>query len=269
MENTERTGAAQRPSHPATRSAQRRKAAEPVAHRRYAMQAMRSTAIAFMAPTVVTPLLPAPLRPWRFVASGLLYADQQQQPSDMRFSPQPGRRGQAIGMFFGLLPFIPAFHLQAQLTDHWCATRGTLGHRIAGASQHAWNSFWQHFPKRVAEVAVRYPVNFVLARCMAQVAASIAGSGLSAAYHRRHGRKLVACKLPSATPGLQQRVAARPEIYAAGGLLFVAPALLDTRVGQAMLQKAGLSRASIGTVITTSLVSAALTTGMVPAPRSL
>jgi hypothetical protein len=268
MKNTERTGAAQRPSHPATGKAQRKKAPERVPHSRYAMHAMRCTAIAFMAPTIVTPLLPAPVRPWRFVACGLLYADQQQQPSDMRFNPPPGRRGQAIGMFFGLLPFIPAFHLQAQLTDNWCATRGTLGHRIAGASQHAWNSFWQHFPKRVAEVAMRYPVNFVLARCMAQVAASIAGSGLSAAYHRRHGRKLVACKLPSATPGLQQRVAARPEIYATGGLLFVAPALLDTRVGQAMLQKAGLSRASIGTVITTSLVSAALTTGMVPAPRS-
>ena len=233
------------------------------------MRALRSTAIAFMAPTVLTPLLPAPLKPWRFVASGLLYADQQQQPSDMRFSPTPARAGQALSIFFGLLPFIPAFQLQAHLTETWCAREGSAGHRIAGASQHAWNNFWEHFPKRVAEAARRYPINFVLARCMAQVAASIAGSGLAAGYHRARGRKLVACKLPAARPSLQQRLAARPEVYAAGGLLFLAPALLDTQVGQAMLQKAGFPRASFGTVITTSLVGAALTTGMVPAARSL
>ena len=80
MKNTEHTGAARRPNLPATGSAQRKKAPEPVAHIRYVMKALRSTAVAFMAPTVVAPLLPAPLKPWRLVVSGLLYADQHQQP---------------------------------------------------------------------------------------------------------------------------------------------------------------------------------------------
>jgi hypothetical protein len=266
MKNTERSGAAQRPIHPVT-GTQRKKPPEPVPHIRYVMRAIRSTAIAFMAPTVVAPLLPAPLKPLRLVAGGLLYADQQQLPSGMRFNPPPGRRGQFAGMLLGLVPFIPAFALQAHLTETWCAREGGIGTRMAAASQQAWTGFWSHFPKRVAEVARRYPINFVLARCVAQVAAAIVGSSLSAGYHRSRGRKLVARKLPPVKPRLRQRIAARPELYAAGGMLFTVPALLDTRFGLALLQKAGVPRASIGTVITTSVVGAALTTSMVPLER--
>lgn len=269
MKNIERTGAAQRPELPATAtgSAQRKKTPEPVAHSRYVMRAIRSTAIAFMAPTVIAPLLPAPLKSWRLVVSGLLYADQQQQPSAMRFNPPPGRVGQGAGMLLGLLPFIPAFALQAHLTQTWCAKKDSIGTRVAATTQQAWNGFWGHFPKRVAEVAVRYPINFILARCVAQVAAAIVGSSLSAGYHRARGRKLVARKLAAVKPRLQQRITARPEVYAAGGLLFLVPALLDSRKGLALLEKAGVPRASVGTVITSTLVGAALTTGMVTPER--
>ena len=266
MKNTERSGAAQRPTHPVT-GTQRKKPPEPVPHVRYVMRAIRSTAIAFMAPTVVAPLLPAPIKPLRLVAGGLLYADQQQLPSDMRFNPPPARRGQFAGMLLGLAPFIPAFALQAHLTETWCASEGSIGNRMAVASQQAWTGFCSRFPKRVAEVAARYPINFVLARCVTQVAAAIVGSSLSAGYHRARGRKLVARKLPPVKPRLQQRIAARPEVYAAGGALFTVPALLDTRLGLALLQKAGVPRASIGTVVTTSVVGAALTTAMVPRER--
>lgn len=268
MKTPERIGAAQRPNHPATAAnSTQSKQPVPVAHVRYVMRGIRSTAIAFMAPTIVAPLLPAPLKPFRMIVSGLLYADQQQQPSDLRFNPSPGRQGQCAGMLLGLLPFIPAFALQGHLTETWCAKEGSYGARIAASSKQAWTSFWTHFPKRVAEVAVRYPINFVLARCVAQVAAATAGSVLSAGYHRARGRRLVARKLPAVKPRLQHRVAARPEVYIAGGVLFVVPALLDTRVGLAMLEKAGVPRASIGSVITSSVVGAALTTAMVPLER--
>lgn len=264
MKNPERPGAAQRPYHPATGSAQRSKGPEPVPHIRYAMRALQSTAIAFMAPTIVAPLMPAPLRPWRFLACGLLYADQQQQPSDMRFNPILRKREHTTGILLGLLPFIPAITLQAHLTETWCATKGSLGKRIAGTSEHAWSSFWQRFPKRVAEVAGRYPINFVLARCAAQFVASIAGSTLSATYYRARGHKLVARKQPLARRSLQQRVEARPELYAAGGLLFVVPALFDTRLVWAELQKHHVPRAAVNTVV---LVGAALTTAEVIAQQ--
>lgn len=267
MKTPDRTGAAQRPNLPATSSATRRKEAEPVAHVRYVMRGLRSTAIAFMAPAMVAPLLPAPVKPLRLMVSGLLYADQQMQPSGMRFTPPPGRQGQCAGMLLGLLPFIPAFALQAHLSETWCAREGSVGARMAATSHKAWTGFWHHFPQRVAQVAARYPINFVLARCVAQVAASIVGSSLSAGYHRTRGRRLVARKLPPVKPRLQQRMAARPEVYAAGGLLFLVPAALDSRAGLELLQKAGVPRASIGTVITSSLVGAALTTSMVTPER--
>lgn len=267
MNTPERSGAAQRPNLPATRSPQRKNPTGPVAHIRYVMRGLRSTAVAFMVPGMVAPLLPAPVKPLRLVVSGLLYADQQQQPSDVRFNPPPGRRGHCAGMLLGLLPFIPAFALQGHLTETWCAREGSIGTRIAAGSRQAWTGLCRHLPKRAAEVAVRYPINFVLARCVAQAAASVVGSGLSAGYHRVRGRKLVARKLPAVKPRLQQRVAARPEVYAAGGLLFLVPALLDSRPGLELLHKAGFTRASIGTVITSSLVGAALTTSMVTPDR--
>ena len=49
-----------------------------------------------------------------------------------------------------------------------------------------------------------------------------------------------------------------------GGVVFLVPALLDSRTGLKFLEKAGVPRASVGTVITSSLVGAALTTAMTP-----
>lgn len=233
-----------------------------VPHRRYVARAVRSTAIAFMVPTIVAPFLPAPVRPLRMVACGLLYADQQQQPSGMRFTPPPGRNGQYAGMLLGLLPFIPAFALQAHLTDTWCAKPGSMGTRMATATQGAWNQACAKLPGAVRSVMAHYPINFILARCVAQVAAAVTGSTLAAGYHRTRGRRLVARKLPAAAPRLRQRVQARPELYAMGGAAFLLPVLLDSHMGRAMLQAAGVPRASFGTVITSSVVGAAMSTSV-------
>ena len=267
MKNPDHTGAARRADHPGTAPARRKEPPEPVPHSRYVARAIQSTAIAFMVPTVVAPVLPAPLQPLRLVVGGLLYADQQQLPSDMRFYPPPGRRAQCAGMLLGLMPFIPAFALQAHLTETWCARPGSTGTKMAAATQAAWNHFCSWLPTRVGPVAARYPINFVLARCVAQVAAAITGSTLTAGYYRLRGRRLVVRKLAPATPRLQQRVQARPEVYVTGGLLFLVPALLDSRVGRAMLQAVGVPRASFGMVITSSLVGAALTTSMASPER--
>lgn len=260
MKNLDHTGAARRADLPVAARAQGKEPPAAVPHRRYVARSVRCTAIAFMAPTIVAPLLPAPLQPLRAVVGGLLYADQQQQPSDMRFNPPPGRHGQYAGMFLGLIPFIPAFALQTHLTETWCARPGSMGMRMATTSKGAWNSACTWMPGAVRRAATCYPINFILARCIAQVAAAITGSTLAAGYHRARGRRLVARKLPSAPPRLRQRVQARPEMYAMGGAVFLVPALLDSRSGRAMLQAVGVPRASFGTVITSSLIGAAMTT---------
>ena len=132
---------------------------------------------------------PAPVRPLRMVVGGLLYADQQQLPSGMRFDPPPSRRAQCAGILIGLMPFIPAFALQAHLTETWCAKPGSMGTAMAAATQGAWNNFCAWLPARVGRVAGSYPINFVLARCVAQLAAAITGSTLAAGYYRSRGRK--------------------------------------------------------------------------------
>lgn len=267
MKKPDHTGALRRADHPGATRPRRKEPPEPVPHSRYVARAIESTAIAFMAPTVVAPLLPAAVQPLRLMVGGLLYADLQQQPSDMRFFPPPSRRTQCAGMLLGLMPFIPAFALQAHLTETWCARPGSNGAQMAAATQGAWNRFCTWLPTRVAKVAVRYPINFVLARCVAQAAAAIVGSSLTAGYFRLRGRRVVARPLPPTATSVRQRVQARPEVYATGGLLFLVPALLDSRVGRAMLQAAGVPRASFGMVITTSIVGAALTTSMAAPER--
>lgn len=267
MKKPDHSGAARRADHPGAVPARRKELPEPVPHSRYVARAVRSTCIAFMAPTIVAPVLPAPVQPLRMVVGGLLYADQQQMPSGMRFDPPPHRRAQCAGILLGLMPFIPAFALQAHLTETWCARPGSMGTAMAAATQGAWNNFCAWLPARAGRVAGRYPINFVLARCVAQVAAAITGSTLTAGYYRLRGRRLVARKLPPATPRLQQRLRARPEVYVMGGMLFLVPALLESRLGRAVLQGAGVPRAAFGTVITTSLVGAALTTSIASPER--
>jgi len=224
---------------------------------------MRTTFCAFTVPTILAPFLPAPLQPLRLLACGAIYADQQMQPSDTRFHPQPSRRRQYTGIMVSLLPFIPAFALQAHLTETWCANPSSWGGRMAATSQHAWNRFCQRLPRQVGAVAARYPINSVLARFVAQMAAVSTGSMLTLAYHRRRGSQLTMRATPSPSRPLRERLQSRPDAYAIGAAPFLLPAALDSRFGRAILQAPGMPRALCGVAITSAIVGAALLTAVV------
>lgn len=224
---------------------------------------MRSTFCAFTVPTIVAPFLPAPLQPLRLLACGAIYADQQMQPSETRFSPQPSRRRQYTGIMLSLLPFIPAFAVQAHLTETWCANASGWGGRMAAASQHAWNRLCQRLPRQVGAVAARYPINFVLARFVAQMTAVTTGSLLALAYHRTRGSELTARATPLPSRLLRERLQARPDAYAIGAAPFILPAVLDSRFGRAILQAPGVPRALCGVAITSALVGAALLSAVI------
>ncbi len=223
---------------------------------------MRTTFCAFTVPTMLAPFLPAPLQPLRLLACGAIYADQQMQPSDTRFHPQPSRRRQCTGIMLSLLPFIPAFALQAHLTETWCANPSSWGGRMAATSQRAWNRFCQRLPRQAGAVAARYPINFVLARFAAQMAAVSTGSMLALAYHRQRGSQLTmrATHLPSCP--LRERLQSRPDAYAIGAAPFAVPAVLDSRFGRAILQAPGMPRALCGVAISSAIVGAALVTAV-------
>lgn len=263
MKTPERTGAARRADHPAATHA-RRQQAEPVPPGRYVARAMRSTFCAFTVPTIIAPLLPAPVQPLRLLACGALYADQQMRPSDMRFQPAPTRRRECAGILLSLIPFIPAFAIQAHLTESWCANPASRLARMALASQRAWSRACERLPGEIGRVAARYPINFVLARFAAQMAAVVTGSALSLGYHRMRGSTLVK-RLPPQARRLRERLQARPDAYAAGIAPFIVPVLLESRFGRAVLQPPRVPRAVCGMVVTTALVSAALVSAVVGA----
>lgn len=266
MKTPDHTGAARRADQPASHRASRQapEAASPVL---YVARAMRTTFCAFTVPTMLAPFLPAPLQPLRMLVCGAIYADQQMKPSDMRFHPQPSRRRQYAGILLSLLPFIPAFAIQAHLTDTWCADPASRGGRMAARSQNAWNRFCQRLPGRVGAVAARYPINFVLARFATQMAAVTVGSMLTLGYHRLRGSRLVKRAQPLPSRTLRERLRSRPEAYAVGAAPFVVPALLDSRYGRALLQAPNLPRALCGVVITSGLVGAALVTAVIGAEK--
>lgn len=226
---------------------------------------MRTTFCAFTVPTILAPFLPAPLQPLRLLACGAIYADQQMQPSETRFSPQPSRRRQYTGIMLSLLPFIPAFAVQAHLTETWCANPSSWGGRMAAASQHAWSRLCQRLPRQVGAVAARYPINFVLARFVAQMAAVTTGSMLALAYHRMRGSQLTVRATPLPSRSLRERLQSRPDAYAIGAAPFLLPAVLDSRFGRAILQAPGVPRALCGVAITSAIVGAALVTAVVGA----
>lgn len=224
---------------------------------------MRTTFCAFTVPTILAPFLPAPLQPLRLLACGAIYADQQMQPSATRFHPQPSRRRRYAGIMLSLLPFIPAFAIQAHLTETWCANPASWGGRMAATSQQAWNRFCQRLPRQVGAVAARYPINFVLARCVAQMAAVSTGSMLALAYHSHRGSRLAVRATPPPSRPLRERLKSRPDAYAIGAAPFILPAVLDSRFGRAILQAPGVPRALCGLAITSALVGAALVTAVV------
>ena len=265
MNPPDHNGAARRADRPASTRAPRRQAPEPALPATYVAQAMRTTFCAFTVPTILAPLMPAPLQPLRLLACGGIYADQQMRPSETRFYPQPSRRRQYAGIMLSLLPFIPAFAIQAHLTETWCANPSSWGGRAAAASQHAWSRLCQRLPQRVGAVAARYPVNFVLARFVAQMAAVTTGSMLALAYHRMRGSRLTVRATPLPSRSLRERLQSRPDAYAVGAAPFILPAVLDSRFGRAILQAPGVPRALCGMAITSALVGAAMVTAVVGA----
>jgi hypothetical protein len=193
----------------------------------------------------------------------MIYADLQQQPSDLGFAPRPSRRQERVGLMISLFPFIPAYALQTYLSEVRCADPHSAFARIARQSEAAWKSFWRTQHGAFAWAAEHYPINFTLARGFWQMVAAAAGALLSVQYQRNRGAELVRRQPNARPPTLSQRIARRPETYLQAGLLFSVPAALDSTIGRSMLQSLRVPRFASGVIGTFALVSAAGKTTLV------
>ena len=241
--------------------------APPAPHARHAWQATWVTIGAFSLPTMVAPWLKALMPPQvyalRSMVAGLIYVDMVQPPMQVAFRPAPSRRQEALALTLGMMFYIPMFALQAHLSNTWCARADSLGGRMANASQRRWTEFCKRLPLRAAVAARGYPVNFVLARVFAQMAAVGTGSTVSAAWQRQRGATLQHLPQPARPSSLRQRIAAHPGAYLAGIAAFAGPSLMTLRLDRAISAANGRAPPVGVALLTTAVVAACIATGMV------
>ena len=235
----------------------------PAPHARHAWQATWITLGAFSLPTIIAPwfkpLMSPQLYALRTLAAGMVYVDMIQPPMQVAFKPAPTRSQEALALTLGMMFYIPLFALQAHLTNTWCARPDRFGVRMAQASQRAWEAFCHRLPPRIAGPARAYPVNFVIARVMAQMAAVGIGSTASGAWHRRRGATLQHLPQPSS---VRQRVAAHPEAYLAGVAAFAGPSLMTLHLDRATAGAGGRAPPAGVALLATAVVAACIATGM-------
>ena len=245
----------------------------PVSHARYASQAAWITAGAFSIPTVIAPWIRPLLSPQahalRTLAAGLIYVDMVQPPMQAAFRPAPDRKREALALTLGMMFYIPMFALQAHVANTWFDQPASRAARAARASQQAWLALCRQLPRRAAGLARSYPINFVLSRVLAQMAAVGIGSTVAGAWQRRRGATLRALPQPAQPPSLRQRVCAYPYAYLAGIAAFAGPSYMTLQLDRAISVSGAASPRQVAR-LTTAVVAACIASGMVhPASEEL
>jgi hypothetical protein len=238
----------------------------PVSQLRYTRQAAWITAGAFSLPTAIAPWVKPFLSPrayaLRTLAAGMIYVDMIQPPVQLAFRPAPDRRQEALALTLGMMFYIPMFALQAHVANTWFADPSSRAGRTARASQQAWLACCKRLPPRAALAAVGYPVNFVLSRVLAQMAAMGVGSTVAGAWHRRRGAALQALPQPAQAPSLRQRAGANPHAYLAGIAAFAIPSFMTLQLDRAIEAGSAASPRNVA-LLTSAVVAACIATGLV------
>jgi hypothetical protein len=245
----------------------------PVSQLRYTRQATWITLGAFSLPTVIAPWFKPFLSPrayaLRTLAAGMIYVDMIQPPMKVAFRPAPERRQEALALTLGMMFYIPMFALQAHAANTCFADPSSRAGRTARASQQAWLAFCRRLPPCAALAAANYPVNFVLSRVLAQMAAVGIGSTVAGGLQRRRGATLQAQPQPAQAPSLRQRAAANPTAYLAGIAAFAGPCFMTLQLDRA-LAAGGVASPRQVARLTSAVVAACIATGLVhPASASI
>jgi hypothetical protein len=240
---------------------------------RYARQAAWITWGAFSLPTIIAPCIKPLLSPQtyalRTLAAGLIYVDMIQPPMQVAFGPAPNRRQETLALTLGMMFYIPMFALQTHIANTWFNDPASRVSRTAGASLHAWQALCRQLPQAVAPLAGSYPLNFVLSRVLAQMAAVGVGSTVAGAWQRRRGAMLQALPQPAQPPSLRQRAAANPYAYLAGIAAFAGPSAMTLRLDRAIAAKGVASPREVA-LLATAVVAACIATALVhPAPATI
>lgn len=195
-------------------------------HLRYQGQALATTSLAFVAPTLAAPLMPRPLQPLRYHFMGMTYADRKSQRQAVAFSPAPDAHQRTLGTVLFMTPFIFTAGIRAHLAENHAAQPESPGARLSMHLTAAWRELCSHVPRTMSAHLTGYPLPFVLGHAAAQLTGCAIGAELAAGYYRRQGMQLVAIQDVPRRPSLVARIRSRPEMYLQSLGLFSFPALL-------------------------------------------
>lgn len=234
---------------------------------RHVAQGAWITLGAFSLPTVLSPCFKGVVSPrvfaLRTLLGGFLYIDMIQPPQQVRFAPAPTLGQEVTALTLGMTPYIAAFYAQARLANGWCSRAGSVGARVAAASQHLWQGLCGLMPVRLAPAARAYPINFVLARVTAQMLAVSAGSLMSACFHHARGARLEPVPRPGNMPSLRQRIQANPAAYLACGPAFASSVWLTLRLDLAAARTGGILPPAMVALLASHVVAACIVTALI------
>lgn len=244
----------------------------------YSLQAAAITFNAFSWPTILAPLLRpveriaatrtgramAACYRQRNLAAGMIFIDQMQPPQAVRFAPAAERPMEMLAYAIGMSFYIPFFALHAHLANGWCSRKGSRGERLAQTVAEGWRRLCLRLPAGAArEIALLYPINFVLARVPAQMASVGVGSVVGGALHRARGAALEPAPQPARAPMLIERIAANPAAYGAAALAFSCTNRMMLQLERDAASRGAPMSAAAVAQLTTAVVLACVITAMV------
>lgn len=223
-------------------------------HFLYQRQALATTTLAFVAPTLAAPLLPRPLQPLRYHFMGLIYADRKLQRETVGFSPVPDAHQRRTGTVLFMTPFIVTAGIRAHLAENHATQPESPGARFGMQLTAIWRDLCAHVPRAMSAHLAGYPLPFVLGHAAAQLTGCAIGAELAAGYYRRQGMQLAPVPDIPCRPSLVARVRSRPDMYLQSLGLFSVPALLPVALRAAGIR---LRPALTAMAITSSVALAA------------
>lgn len=225
----------------------------------YTAQSVGNTTKAFVIPTLVSGVLPPPVRSMVYVPAGVTYAHLRTSPQGVSHQPQPSRSRALSATAIGLSPFLPLLSLQT----HFAGSNLKAGQII----QRVWTDLVSRLPAQVAQALRNYPINQILARATAQIGAAALGSVMSHAYLTRTGQatlKRQPASVNNALPNPDTKALA----CLSGAVLFSVPALVASpHMATLVPGWAGLPPVAKTAVVTSLLIGAAVTTSAIAMQR--
>lgn len=193
-----------------------------------------TTFVAFMAPTIVAPLLFQSPSWVRFLSMGVIFTDRQHQLKQVRFQPPTTDHEHMVATGLFLSPFVFTAGVRGMVARHASMHSDGLPANVAKAIDGSWQAMIQKnhpwlrcFPKFEARLQ-SYPASGILATVAGQLLGCVLGTGGCLWYHQSWRRAEIEPVPPDASgPRWHERISNDPLNYVVGTAPFLFAYMAD------------------------------------------